>query len=99
VPANVPVQQFCSLTAYDAQTAVFFEDVARTDISSLDEGLQFNTDGSIDLFVGPNPPEGKESNWVETNSNNHSIFLFRFYGPEEGIKDGSWMMRGFERIE
>jgi hypothetical protein len=46
VPANVPVNQFLSLTAYDAKTAVFFENVSRPDISALEEGLQYNEDGS-----------------------------------------------------
>jgi hypothetical protein len=99
VPANVPVEQFWSLTAYDAQTAVFFENVTSTDISSLNEGLQYNKDGSIDLYVGPKSPKGKEFNWIETNSVNNSIFLFRFYGPEAGVKDGSWVMRGFKKIK
>jgi hypothetical protein len=99
VPANMPVKQFWSLTAYDAKTAVFFDNVAVTDISSLDKGLQFNTDGSIDLYVGPQAPKGKESNWIETNNDNNSIFLFRFYGPTTDYKDGSWSMDGFEKIE
>lgn len=95
VPANVPVNQFWALTAYDAQTTVFFENVARPDISSLDEGIMFNDDGSIDLYVGPKSPEGKEANWIESNSNNNSLFLFRFYGPKAGVRDGSWVMDGF----
>jgi hypothetical protein len=28
--------------------------------------LQVNDDGSVDVYVGPKPPEGKESNWVQT---------------------------------
>ena len=96
MPANVPVNQFWALTAYDAKTAVFFEDVTVTDISSLDESLQFNGDGSIDLYVGPKAPAGKASNWIETNSENNSIFIFRFYGPKSGVRDGSWVMEGFE---
>lgn len=99
VPANVPVKQFWSLTAYDAQTAVVFENVASPDISSLDKGLQYNEDGSIDLYVGPQAPKGKESNWIETNSDNNSIFLFRFYGPKAAVKDGSWIMKGFTKIK
>lgn len=95
VPANVPVNQFWALTAYDAQTAVFFEKVDRPDISSLDEGIEYNDDGSIDLYIGPNSPKGKEANWIETNSNHNSMFLFRFYGPKAGIRDGSWVMDGF----
>jgi len=99
VPTDVPVKQFWSLTAYDALTAVFFENVARTDISSLNKSLQFNEDGSIDLYVGPEAPDGKASNWIETNSENNAIFLFRFYGPKAGVKDGSWMMSGFKKID
>jgi len=99
VPANVPVNQFWSLTAYSAQTAVFFENVASPDISSLNKGIQYNKDGSIDLYVGPKAPKGKESNWIETNSDNNSIFLFRFYGPKAGVKDGSWVMDGFMKIK
>jgi len=99
VPDNVPVRQFWSLTAYDARVAVFFAGVANTDISSLDDSLQYNPDGSIDLFVGPDAPVGKESNWIETNSDNNAVFLFRFYGPEADVKDGSWTMTGFEKLE
>jgi len=98
VPANVPANQFWSLTAYDAQTAVFFEYVATTDISSLDKGILYNDDGSVDLYVGPTPPKGKKSNWIETNSKNNSMFLFRFYGPQKGVRDGSWIMDGFTKI-
>jgi hypothetical protein len=99
IPANVPVQQFWSLTAYDAKHAVFFEDVANTDISSLDDRIHYNDDGSIDLYVGPAAPAGKESNWIETNSDNSAVFLFRFYGPEAGAKDGSWTMTGFDKLD
>ena len=99
VPANVPVKQFWSLTAYDAKTAVFFKNVASPDISSLDKGLQYNNDGSIDLYVGPKAPKDKESNWIETNSDNNSVFLFRFYGPKAAVKDGSWIMKGFTKIK
>ena len=98
VPANVPVNQFWSLTAYDTQTAVFFENVATPDISSLDKSVQYNEDSSVDLYVGPNPPKGKESNWIETNSKNNSMFLFRFYGPQKGVRDGSWIMDGFTKF-
>jgi len=98
VPANVPAKQFWSLTAYDAKTAVFFENVVSPDISSLGKGLQYNKDGSIDLYVGPKSPKGKENNWVETNSANNSMFLFRFYGPTKGVRDGSWTMDGFKKL-
>ncbi|MHC4205453.1 MAG: DUF1214 domain-containing protein, partial [Planctomycetota bacterium] len=99
VPPNVPVNQFWALTAYDAQTSVFFENVDRTSISSLNTDLKFNKDKSIDIYVGPIPPKGLASNWIETNGNNNSIFLFRFYGPRPAVKDGTWVMAGFEKLK
>jgi hypothetical protein len=64
----------------------------------LDDGIVFNSDGSIDLYVGPTEPKGKESNWIETNSTHNSMFIFRFYGPTKGVRDGSWVMDGFKKI-
>jgi hypothetical protein len=31
-------------------------------LGSLDKGLQKNADGTVDLYFGPKPPAGKESN-------------------------------------
>ena len=58
-----------------------------------------NADGSIDLYFGPTAPSDRKKNWIETTSDNNSIFLFRFYGPKAGVKDGSWVMGGFEKIK
>ena len=49
------------------------------------------------LYFGPIAPKGKESNWIETQGDNNAAFLFHFYGPTAGIKDGSWVMDGFEK--
>ena len=35
-------------------------------VSSLDEGLVVNQDGSLDVFFGLEAPSGTERNWIQT---------------------------------
>ena len=44
-------------------------------------GLQWNEDGSIDIYFGPTAPEGKASNWLQTDPERRFFLLARFYGP------------------
>jgi len=41
--------------------------------------IKLNPDGTVDLYFGPKPPAGLESNWIPTGED---FFLwFRLYGP------------------
>lgn len=48
------------------------------------------SDGSYDLYFGPNVLTGKKKNFVKTVSGKGWFFLFRLYGPEEAYFDGKW---------
>ena len=61
-------------------------------------GLQTNADGSVDLYFGPTPPAGRESNWVPTDPQGRFEVLFRFYGPAPALFDKSWKLTDIERI-
>jgi hypothetical protein len=67
VPANVPVEQYWSVTAYDRQTHALIKGMPRASRSSQIPELQKNPDGSVDLFIGPRAPAGKDSNWLPTD--------------------------------
>ena len=67
VPANPPVEQYWSVTAYDRETHALIRNMPRASRSSQIPELQKNADGSIDIFFGPAAPEGKDSNWVPTD--------------------------------
>ncbi|RLA56695.1 MAG: hypothetical protein DRQ98_01310 [Gammaproteobacteria bacterium] len=47
------------------------------------KGLQKNSDGSIDVYVGPKAPAGKESNWIQSAPGKGWNTLLRLYGPLE----------------
>jgi hypothetical protein len=57
-----------------------------------------NSDGSIDLYFGPEAPEGHESNWTQTVPGKGWFTLLRLYGPLEPWFDLTWRPGEFERI-
>lgn len=87
VPPDVPARDFWAITAYDLETASYIRNVHRGSIDSNTSQLQINEDGSVDVYFGPEAPEGKESNWLPTDPNRRFFLLFRAYGPEPGIFD------------
>jgi hypothetical protein len=98
VPANAPVKQYWSATAYDRETHALIREMPRAGRSSQSPGLQTNADGSTDIWFGPKAPAGKESNWVPTSVNGQFEVLFRFYGPEKPVFDKTWSLPDIERI-
>ena len=34
--------------------------------NSYDPSIRANDDGSIDIYIGPEPPPGYENNWIRT---------------------------------
>lgn len=85
--------------AYDALTAVYYEDVTRPGISSLTPGLKVNADGSTHVYFGPDQPAGNESNWIPTKPDTTLLSLFRLYGATDGARDGSWVLPGLESLD
>jgi hypothetical protein len=98
VPANAPVNQYWSATAYDRATHGLIRDMPRSGRGSQSQGLQKNADGSVDIYFGPKAPAGKDSNWVPTNPSGQFEVLFRFYGPEKPLFDKTWKLPDIERI-
>jgi hypothetical protein len=99
IPANAPVKQYWSATVYDRATHALIREALRPGRSSQSQGIQKNSDGSVDVFFGPEAPEGKESNWVPTNANGGFEVLFRMYGPEKAVFDKTWVLPDIEQVK
>jgi hypothetical protein len=99
VPTNAPVEQYWSLTAYDRQTHALIKGVPRASRSSQVPELQKNPDGSIDLYVGPKAPAGKDSNWVPTDPARKFELMFRLYAPTKALFDKTWKLPDVEEVK
>jgi hypothetical protein len=91
IPANVPAKDFWSFVLYDPQTRSELQTSQPfPSKNSRRDKLVANRDGSVDLYIGPRAPAGKEANWIESVPGKGWFALFRLYGPLESWFDGSW---------
>jgi hypothetical protein len=67
--------------------------------SSLEPGLQKNTDGSVDIFFGPNAPAGHEANWIPTKRDAEFEVILRAYGPEKPLFDKTWQLPDIVKLQ
>ena len=83
-----PNDAFWSLTATDTVGYMVNHPSGR---SSVDDhsGLVTNSDGSVDILLQPQQPNGPAGNWVPTPSGRFKLML-RAYLPGVAIVDGSY---------
>ncbi|MFI1092274.1 DUF1214 domain-containing protein [Streptomyces sp. NPDC020917] len=69
----------------------------RAAVRSLFEKLEPDGAGHVDLWFGPQEPDGAEGRWVQTVPGRGWFAYFRIYGPRQAALDGSWKPGDFER--
>jgi hypothetical protein len=103
VPKDVPVAQFWALTLYSENTRRPYENGAATirsaNLDSRLTDLNRNEDGSIDLYIGSDAPEGYESNWMKTVDDDGWFVYFRLYAPLQPFFDKTFKLPDFEIVE
>ncbi len=93
IPSPVPASLFWSTTVYDAETRCLIETALdRAAVRSHLDSPQANADGSYDIFFGPEAPEGKKANWIQTIPGTGWFLMVRLYGPKEEAFDGTWKL-------
>jgi hypothetical protein len=98
VPANVPVDQYWSVTAYDRETHALLKRMARASRASNASDVVKNADGSVDIYFGPKAPAGKDANWVPTDPAREFELMFRAYGPQKAFFDKQWRLNDVELV-
>ncbi len=96
VPPNPPVEQYWSVTAYDRETHALIKGMNRASRGSNSADVVVNADGSVDLFLGPQAPAGRDSNWIPTDLARGFDLMFRAYGPTKAFFDKAWALPDVE---
>jgi hypothetical protein len=97
VPTPVPGKLFWSLTIYDARTRSQVQtDQDKAALRSLFELHDLDPgEETVELFVGPDAPDGGEDRWIKTTAGRGWFAYVRIYGPEGPAFDGSWKLADF----
>jgi hypothetical protein len=99
VPAKVPAKRFWDITVYDNQTRSLVQtDQPFPGVTSIDSETVMNTDGSCDVYIGPEKPEGSV-NWIQSIPGKGWNLLWRIYGPEQEWYDKKWRPSEIELVE
>jgi hypothetical protein len=99
LPAGVPVKDFWSVCVYDPQTRSELQTGQPfPSLNNVSGDLEFNSDGSVDLLFGPEPPAEKAGNWIQTVPGKGWFAVIRLYGPLEGWFDKTWRPNDIEKI-
>ncbi len=91
LPAPIPVKNFWSFMVYSSQHRSILEtDQKSGGLDSNGPEIKPDEDGSYTVWFGPQAPEGKEGNWVQTLPDKGYCVILRLYGPLEAWFDKSW---------
>jgi hypothetical protein len=100
LPPNIPVKNFWSVVVYDNQTRSLLQtDQRYPSCSSQKPGIVINPDTSVDVYFGPEAPQGMENNWVQTIPGKGWHLILRLYGPLEPFFDKTWRPGEFEPLD
>jgi hypothetical protein len=60
--------------------------------------LAYNADGSVDIYIGPDKPEGdKAKNWIPTEAGRAWFPYFRLYSPKKAFLDQTWVLPDIQK--
>jgi hypothetical protein len=87
-----PVNAFWSITLYNNKSYLAENPINRYSISQHTEGLKYNPDGSLDIYIqNGSPGPEKESNWLPSPSGQFNLVL-REYNPKSAILNGTYQV-------
>jgi hypothetical protein len=97
LPADVPAELFWSITLYDVSSRCLIVNEQGIPDRSSNMDLLVNEEGSVDIYMGPTIPEGKENNWIPTVKGKAWFPYFRLYSPKEEFIDKTWILPDIEK--
>lgn len=93
-------KRFWSVTAYTPDAIeLVFNPYNKYVVASYTPGLETNHDGSLSIYMSPEPPPGgATANWLPVPAGPFNIML-RFYGPEGTVADATYVPPAIRKIK
>jgi len=99
IPPRIPAKRFWDITVYDNQTRSLLQtDNPYPGVTSIDPATMKNADGSYDVYIGPEKPDGKV-NWIQTVPGKGWNMLWRIYGPTKVWYNKKWRPSEIEMVK
>jgi len=99
LPSDIPASKFWSVVVYDSTNhSIIRTDQSWPSVFNTSKNLFYNSDGSVDVFFGPKPFEGRENNWVKTIPGKNWYVILRLYYPLEAWFDKRWRPGEIEEV-
>lgn len=94
-----PVSQFWSVTLYIFSNGFLYaNEIDRYSIGDRTDGLYYEEDGSLTLYIQTDPPEGSaRANWLPAPPEPFYLTM-RLYGPSPEAVSGQWNPPAVDRI-
>jgi hypothetical protein len=88
-----PCNEFWSITMYGLPDRLLVGNpINRYSVGDRTEGLHKGADGSLEIYIQHDRPEGaRASNWLPAPKGPF-FFVARFYGPRPELIDGTWTL-------
>ena len=102
LPKDAPAKNFISIVLYDTQTRSQLQTsqpFPSYNSEKHKDSVEFSEDGSVDLYFGPEAPEGKETNWIQTVPGKGFFAILRLYSPTEPWFEKTWRPGDIELVQ
>jgi len=95
-----PVNGPWSLALYNEHHFFVPNDIHRYSVGTNDRTLKHNPDGSLTIYIQPDPPaEDRRANWLPAPRGADFSLYLRAYWPKVAVIDGSWTPPAVQVLE
>ncbi|MDB6177626.1 DUF1254 domain-containing protein [Paracoccus sp. Z330] len=100
LPPNVPAALFWAVTAYNVTDGTMPETEQLLPSTNGYYDIPQNEDGSIDIWFGPEKPEGvADAAFIQTVPGRNFVACLRLYGAEDAFYDQTWKPTDLTKVE
>ncbi|WP_419712708.1 DUF1254 domain-containing protein [Pseudomonas sp. NFX224] len=93
------VQAYWGLTIYRLPERLFYPNpTGRWTVNSVDKSLKYNDDGSLDVYIQRQAPQGQEANWLPSPDGPFQLILRAYRATDPGIFNGDWAPPAIRRV-